>query len=488
MAAELEKLNGTLQENIISLLAHSDKHGKIIAANVQPQLFEGEYRVIAERCVDYWKRHGEAPKFHMVDLVDDIISDKSNRKSITYKRILNSMLDLVENINVDYVLTQLTAFTRMQRFKDAILKSAEQLNSQQQVALVEVEKMWNELLRESVKQFDGGTKLTDFKMLLDYLESQYAEFITGVKALDDANIVPSRGAVFLLLAAAKRGKSWFLINCGARAVQMRKRVLHISLEMHEPQCLQRYYQCLFTISKSDRHVVNRVLNRDDDGHLASLEEETIKLGYTLLGNSVDSNLRISLRELGPRAEYLRIKKFPTRSVTVDDIDAYIDNLEVTEGFIPDMIILDYPAILKIDGKNPRIAVGRMFEDFRGMCDRRNVAGVAVHQLSKAGAEAMTASSTNIAEDWSMVATADIIVVFSSTDAEKALGLGRLRVTNARDAEDNFGCLITQNYKSGQFCIDSIRLSSDYYDMLQDLKIENDLQDDGESDADDADED
>jgi hypothetical protein len=133
-------------------------------------------------------------------------------------------------------------------------------------------------------------------------------------------------------------------------------------------------------------------------------------------------------------------------------------------------------------------MGRMFEDFRGMCDRRNVAGVAVHQLSKAGAEAMTASSTNIAEDWSMVATADIIVVFSSTDAEKALGLGRLRVTNARDAEDNFGCLITQNYKSGQFCIDSIRLSSDYYDMLQDLKIENDLQDDGESDADDADED
>lgn len=92
--AELKKLNGTLQENIITLLAHNDTHGRVIAGMIKPQLFEGEYRVFAERMVDYWERYGEAPKYHINDLFEDIISDPKNRKARTYQRIIASMADL----------------------------------------------------------------------------------------------------------------------------------------------------------------------------------------------------------------------------------------------------------------------------------------------------------------------------------------------------------------------------------------------------------
>jgi hypothetical protein len=476
MAAELKKLNGTLQENIISLLAHNDIIGKIIAAAVSPQLFEGEYRTIAERCIDYWARHGKAPKAHMPDLVDDILSDKANRKGKTYTRILNSMLDLVEHINVNYVLEQLHTFTRMQRLKDAILKSAEQLNSQQEVAVAEVEKIWSDLLKTRETNYQVGTKLGDFKKLIEYLETQYAEFVTGIKPLDDATVVPSRGAVVLFLAAAKRGKSWFLINCGVRALMLRKKVLHISLEMSEEQVLQRYYQALFAITKYEELITNRTIQRDDDGFLRGLGEKEVEPDFTFNSIDLDSELRVHIGSLGTRADYLRIKRFPPRSVDMDDIRAYIQNLEVVEGFIPDEIILDYIGIAKADPKNPRIAMGRNLEEFRAINIERNTAGVTAGQLSKEGADAMTAGATNVAEDWSMIGTADIVLVFSSTDAEKALGLGRLRVTNARDQEDNFSVLLTQNYRSGQFVLDSIRLSPDYYEMLNELKIENNLED------------
>ena len=154
--------------------------------------------------------------------------------------------------------------------------------------------------------------------------------------------------------------------------------------------------------------------------------------------------------------------------------------EITEGFIPDMVCLDYVTILKLaDAKNMRQSIGANFEQFRALCIRRNVAGVTVGQLSKAGAEALMAGAGNVAEDWSTIGTADITIAFSSTDAEKALGLGRCRVTNARDAEDNFGVLITQNYKMGQFCMDAVRLNGDYFDMLEELKEIHDLPDDVE---------
>lgn len=477
--AQIEKLNGTLQENIISLLAHSDVYGKAIAGTVQPQLFEGEYRVIAERCIDYWERYGEAPKDHMVDLVDDIVSDRANRKAKTYTRILGAMLELHDGINVKYVMDQLHVFVRMQRFKDAILKSAEQLNAEGEIAVAEVEKVWTDLLHQRIEVHEPAMRLTDHRRLMVYLETQYAEFVTGIKPFDDAEIVPARGTVMLFLGAAKRGKSWFLINVSIKNMLMRKRVVYITLEMSEETCLQRHYMALFSITKYERDVEKRVLIRDDEGHLRGLDSEQVKLDFTLTGAGAEENLDKGVARLGARADYLRIKRFPTRSVDIAAIEAYLDTLEVTEGFIADLIVLDYVGIVKADPKNPRIAMGRNLEEFRACCIRRNAAGATAGQLSKAGAEALSAGSTNVAEDWSMIGTADITLVFSSTDAEKALGLGRCRVTNAREAEDNFGVLMTQHYASGQFCMDAIRLNSDYFEMLEDLKATEGVEDDPE---------
>lgn len=481
----MERLNGTLQENIISLLAHSDEHGRIVARVVQPQLFEGEYRTIAERCIDYWARYNQAPKDHMVDLVDDIVSDKSNRKAATYKRILRNMLELADGINVKYVLDKLDVFTRMQRFKDGVLKSAEQLNAQQEVAVEEVEKIWSELLRERITSSQPATKLTDYKKLLVYLETQYAEFVLGIKPLDEVEIVPARGTVLWLLGAAKRGKSWFLINVSVKNLLMRKKIVYFTLEMGEESVLMRHYQCLFRITKRDREIEKRVIVRDDEHRLVGLDTVTERLDFTLTGSGAETNLERHLRVLGPRGENLRIKRFPNKGATCADLEAYLDMLEVTEGFIPDIIILDYVSIMKhFDPKNPRTSIGAHMEEFRALNIRRNTAGVTVGQLSKAGAEALMAGAGNVAEDWSTIGTADITIAFSSTDAEKALGLGRCRVTNAREAEDNFGVLVTQNYAMGQFCMDAVRLNGDYMDLLEQLKIDHDLEDIGEEEGED----
>ena len=57
-----DRLTATLQENIITVLAYDDDNGKTIARMVDGSLFEGDYRVMAERCIDFWHRHGQAPK------------------------------------------------------------------------------------------------------------------------------------------------------------------------------------------------------------------------------------------------------------------------------------------------------------------------------------------------------------------------------------------------------------------------------------------
>lgn len=481
--ADLEKLNGTLQENIITLLAHDDLHGKVIANIINPALFEGDYRVIAERCVDYWKRHGQAPKFHTDDLVADVLEDKSNRRAQTYRRILGNMMELKDHINTGYVIEQITTFTRMQRFKDAIIKSAETLNRDQHIAVEEIEKLWNDLLRVREISFDPGLRLNQFETVLDYLENTVSEFVTGIREFDRWGVVPVRGQVMMFLAAAKRGKSWWLIHIAKLALMQRKRVVHISLENSAEETLQRYYQSFFAAPKDEEdEVVARTITRDEKGYLDDWHDEQVKPEFTMRDRNIREELEAHLGLLGTKVENLIVKRFPTRGIDMRGIEAYLDNLEIVEKFIPDMVVLDYAGILKTDSRNHRIDLGRQVEEFRAMCTRRNVAGVTAHQISRAGAEALHTSSTQVAEDWSIIGTCDKILAYSSTNAERRLGLGRIKVSESRGTRDNFGVIITQSYVSGQFVIDSALLDDRYFEMLDDLKEEMDgpVEDDDDS--------
>ena len=79
-----------------------------------------------------------------------------------------------------------------------------------------------------------------------------------------------------------------------------------------------------------------------------------------------------------------------------------------------------------------------------------------------------AQHTDVAEDWSKVQTADNIIVYNQTDAEKSVGCARLFVAKARNEEDGFSILINQQYKTGQFCLQSAIMRSKYDDMLEDI--------------------
>ena len=118
------RLPGTLQENLLTLLVHSDEHGRVVANLVDPALFEGDYRIVAERTCDYWARYGQAPKAHVADLLSDILDSPHDRRGTTFRGILVEMLRLSESINAKYALDSVRTFVRMQKFQAATLDAA----------------------------------------------------------------------------------------------------------------------------------------------------------------------------------------------------------------------------------------------------------------------------------------------------------------------------------------------------------------------------
>lgn len=467
----IEKLNYTLQENILTLLCHDETHGRIVSTQVDANLFEGDYRDIALEAVNYWRKYNMPPGDHTADLFSEIIDDPKNKRYHTYRRILTGMRELSASINVAYVMDKLTTFNRMQKLKIAIVSSAEKLTMKQETAVSEIEEVWNDLLRVRENNYDPGMRLTEISRMLKYLEEQQlSEFTTGINELDVRNVVPERGKVLLFLAPAGKGKTWWLINLAKQALLQRKKVVFISLEMGEEELIQRCYQNLFSVPSRDDDDNNwvRTLEFDDErqGRLKGFGEEMVEPDFNLDSDMLRAELETRLSAYGSRYENLIVKRFAPRSVNINDLRSYLDNLEVVERFIPDLLILDYIGRIKTNINQHRLNLGTEFEDFRGLVIERHMAGATAHQVSKKGATANQVRSTHVSEDFSFIMTADKVITYSATEAEIRYGVARLFVAKARSEKDQFGVVITQKYALGQFCLQSALLTTKYYDFLK----------------------
>src|SRR6185503_5351469 len=161
-----EKFAIALQQDLLTLLVLDDQHGRAVAKLIKPALFEGDYRNIAERALDFWTAHNEAPKQHIADLLSDILEDKSDRRGQTYRRILVSMQEMHTKINVDFVLRSMTQFIRLQRAKETILEVAEKLDAQGINGLEEAESALSSFLRERTTNFDDDLRLNQVDEVL----------------------------------------------------------------------------------------------------------------------------------------------------------------------------------------------------------------------------------------------------------------------------------------------------------------------------------
>jgi hypothetical protein len=160
-----------------------------------------------------------------------------------------------------------------------------------------------------------------------------------------------------------------------------------------------------------------------------------------------------------------IKEFPSGHLTVLQLRVYLDNLETSEKFVPDLLIVDYPDLLKLDKDNYRLDLDEAFKELRGLAVSRNIALAAVSQSHRSAAKAKQVGVENVAEAYSKIAHSDVVLTYTQTPAENKLGLARLHVAAGRNDKDKFTVVISQAYNTGQFIVDSSLMKGTYWQNL-----------------------
>lgn len=461
MADAQDPLSGSLQENTLTLLCVSDEYCQLVRHAVPVELFSTFlYRDIIQRVYTFIDQHKKAPGAHLPDLVEDLLDDPKRGEPV--KQLLHNIAELAEGLNAQYVVTQLERFTRQQRLKLAVIEASAAI---QVGDLDKAEAAWEKGTRERLRMFDAGVGLDEVMKDLKRHEDEAERILLGIPDLDIAGYGPGRKELHTFLAPPKAGKTWWLLYLAKRALLQRWRVLYITLEYEDLKLGRRFLQSLYSMTK----------RQIDDLRLPgfSLDDLERLIGFTMSEAkrpilTDPKSLRDITRKLAKfRArKNLIIKQFPTGALTVNALRAYLDNLELSQNFAPDLIIVDYPMLMQIDAANYRISLSNIFKDMRGIGVARNAAVAIVHQVNREGAGSKIIDGRSAAEDWSITAISDALLTYNRTTTEKELGLARLFLALGRDDRDQFSVLITQSYEIGQFVLDSRHLDYDYWVTLE----------------------
>lgn len=456
-------ITGSLQENLLTLLCFDSESAPLIINTVDTELFENKfYKIIAEKAKNFYSSFKKAPGDHLPDLLEKELATEDEDSAI-FEDVIFKLHEFKEGINKEYVIKQLTSFIREQRLKAALTESVKQV----QVGNIEkAEHLLSSYNKEQITTFEPGMLLAEENFAKIFSEDAVEVFKTGIEPLDKLNIGPARGELLVLLAGANRGKTNWLIHLGKTCTRQRLKVLHISLEMSEIKILRRYLQSFFAVTKRKQPVKARYFQTNDMGRFSGFE--TKELDRPAFSNKDDlEKIRIKMKKYGLRTK-LWVKQFPTGALTVDGLEFYLDSLEQFENFIPDVLLIDYPDLMKIDYNQLREATGAIYKELRRIAVERNIAVVAPSQSNRSGEDAKVITLKHFAEDYSKAMTADNVLAYAQTTDEYNLGLARIFVAKARDEQKFTQILITQAYDMGQFCLSAVKMEDHYWDEVNNL--------------------
>lgn len=456
-------LLGSLQENLIVLLVYDTQRAPIIRGLIPPELFGGIYRKLSERIYAHIDRFKKPPEDHLPDILGDLLEGKNPREAELYTDVIESIHAAKGAVNAEYVMSQLETFVRRQSLRNIAIDLAKALQRDTEQALDEAEQLIAGATRASLSVFDAGTRLSDAKRALKFLDVAEGAFPTGIPELDRRGFGPTRKEMWALIANTKAGKSWGLIQLAKMALLHRVRVCHITLEMSEERCSQRYLQALFAISKRKEALRTTRFERDKLGRLTGFEDLRVTPSLSFDDPRIRSKLIRKINNDGGRLlSNIVIKQFPTGALTIGHLTAYLDNLETAEQFTPDLLIIDYPDLMKLPADNLRLALDELYQRLRGLAVTRNIALTVVSQSHRAAAKSKQVGAENVAEAYSKIAHCDTVITYSQTEHEQKLGLARLFVAAGRNDESKITIVISQQYGMGSFVLDSALMSNDYW--------------------------
>ena len=235
-----------------------------------------------------------------------------------------------------------------------------------------------------------------------------------------------------VIGPPKSGKTWWLMTIAVQAALQGRHVLYVSLEMSEKQVIRRFWQMLTGTSRygEEAPYPQFVYNDDGTAQIADGREQTTRVDASKEGIE---KAQAAIRRI-TRNDKFELRTFPTGTLSVKGLEAELKDMEVYNGWAPEVICVDYADIMDLGpGSDEREKINRTWKALRGLASTRKCMVATVSQTGRAtvGGE-QDAAENQISEDIRKVAHVTKMITINHTPTEKKRGITRLACNTTRD--------------------------------------------------------
>ena len=320
---------------------------------------------------------------------------------------MRNHLKPVQDVNdghYSWFMQEFESFTKRQELERAILKAADLL---EKGTYDPVEKLIKDAVQISLTNDLGIEYWDNPRDRLLALKDGNGQVSTGWPALDKKLFGGfNKGELNIFAGGSGSGKSLFMQNIAVNWALAGHNGVYLTLELSEGLCAMRIDSMVTDVPAKD-------IFKD-------MDNVEMKIGMT-----------------SKKAGSLRIKYMPAQS-NINDIRAYLKELQIQTGKQVDFICVDYldllmPVSAKVSPNDQFIKDKYVSEELRNLAKEFNVLLVTASQLNRAAVEEIEFDHSHIAGGISKINTADNVIGIFTSRAMRERGRYQIQFMKTRSS-------------------------------------------------------
>lgn len=414
-------------------------------------------RTIADWCTEYYEKYEQCPGMEIQTVFDGQRSRLSTEDAEYIEKFLTTLpalKDKFEGMNAKYRVDVAELYLKRRKLE------------------MLVDQVWSDLEVEDVAKAEN--RIAQFERVsrpkgagVDLLEEP--ERVAQAIMMQDETLMGNvggvlggmlgnfyRGDLIAVAGPPKRGKTWWLFFFAVNGLFENLRVLVVSLEMLEHQVVRRLVQIFSGCALKDKEVQvpKFVFSDKEGGYVVKHDRRELKrISIVAWKESVVTFKRHNT------ASRFRLLTFPQDTMNVEDLEIHLENLEYYDGFVPDVIIVDYADIMGAERDSPRDYRNRLDHTWKRLRSLAQKRGCLVFTGTQTDRSTLMrdASASNVSEDMRKLAHVGKMIGLNQTTREREVGLMRVALWMERhdrtlEADE---VVVTQCLDLGRPCLDSI---------------------------------
>ena len=390
-----------------------------------PENFDRSLKETATFIAEHSTKHATLPTYEMV------------KASVGVE--LKPIPDMLDGHN-DWFMAEFEGFTKRQELERAILKSADMLEKGEYDP---VEKLIKDAVQISLTRDMGTDYFHDPKTRIDDYYNSGGQVSTGWTAMDRILYGGfSKGELNIFAGGSGSGKSLVLMNIALNWVLQGLSGVYISLELSEALTSLRTDAMLSNMSTKD-------IRRD-------MDTTTMKV-----------------KMVGKKSGKYRVKALSAQS-NINDIRAYLKEVQVQTGMPIDFVMVDYldllmPVSAKVSPNDLFVKDKYVSEELRNLAKELNILMVTASQLNRSAVEEIEFDHSHISGGISKINTADNVFGIFTSRAMRERGRYQIQCMKSRSST-GVGMKIDLDYN-----IDTMRMT-DLADDVTDNRPQGNIMD------------